>query len=385
MPSTAEAIDNLKRHLDALARAEPEALGDGDTLVELQRQLDRLEAVLCRATAAFDAAANHAADGASSATAWLKHRCRVPAATARRRLRLGRVVRKMPITEQRWLDGDIGAAQVSVLDDARRFAADDFARDEKTLAAEAAEKSYASLRRRVAYWCYDVDADACERRAAPQREGRRLHLSQTFEGKWRLDADLDPVAGSIVAQELGRIEQQMWEADWAEARERIGPGVCGADLGRTAAQRRVDALVEMARRSAGMPEGSRLPAPLFSVFVGYETFAGRICELADGTVVTPGSLAPWLCGACVERVVFDTPSRVIDVGVRRRFFDGATRRAVECRDRQCFHEYCDLPAHRCQADHVVPYSEGGPTTVDNGRLACGFHNRGRHPKRRRDT
>ena len=114
------------------------------------------------------------------------------------------------------------------------------------------------------------------------------------------------------------------------------------------------------------------------VFVDYETFAGRICELANGTVVTPGSVVDWLDAAWIERVVFDGPSRVIDVGVRRRLFTGGTRRAVQVRDRQCFHEFCELPAEDCQVDHVVPYAAGGTTTQDNGRPACGFHNRERH-------
>ncbi|MGH9247583.1 MAG: hypothetical protein ACRD29_25395, partial [Acidimicrobiales bacterium] len=39
----------------------------------------------------------------------------------------------------------------------------------------------------------------------------------------------------------------------------------------------------------------------------------------------------------LERVVFDGPSRVIDVGPHRRLFDVATRRSVEVRDRECFH------------------------------------------------
>jgi len=112
--------------------------------------------------------------------------------------------------------------------------------------------------------------------------------------------------------------------------------------------------------------------------VGYESFAGRICELADATVVTPGALVDWLDQAWIERVVFDGPSRVIDVGVARRLFSGATRTAVAVRDRQCFHAYCDIPADRCQLDHIQPWAAGGATDQGNGRLACGFHNRGRH-------
>jgi hypothetical protein len=116
---------------------------------------------------------------------------------------------------------------------------------------------------------------------------------------------------------------------------------------------------------------------LFSVLVGYETLAGPICELANGTVVAPGSLVRWLDEAWVERVVFEGPSRVMDVGAATRTFTGATRRAVEVRDRQCFHDLCEEPAERCQIDHIQPWAEGGPTVAANGRPACAFHNRSR--------
>ncbi|MDQ3462550.1 MAG: hypothetical protein M3471_05900, partial [Actinomycetota bacterium] len=87
---------------------------------------------------------------------------------------------------------------------------------------------------------------------------------------------------------------------------------------RTPAQRRADALVEMARRAGSAPADGRRPEPLFTVLVGYESFDGRICQLANGSVVSPGSLVPWLDSAWVERVVFESPSRVIDGGLRER-------------------------------------------------------------------
>ncbi|MGL1102697.1 HNH endonuclease, partial [Vibrio parahaemolyticus] len=30
---------------------------------------------------------------------------------------------------------------------------------------------------------------------------------------------------------------------------------------------------------------------------------------------------------------------------------------------------------RCQGDHIIPYTQGGITSQENGRLACGYHNR----------
>ena len=110
------------------------------------------------------------------------------------------------------------------------------------------------------------------------------------------------------------------------------------------------------------------------MLVDFPTAAGRICELADGSVVSPGSLVPWLDRAHLERAVFGPDGRV-EVGVTTRLFTGATRRAIELRDRECTHPYCDAPAQHCQADHIIEYAHDGPTTQDNGRLLCPFHNR----------
>ncbi|CAN5827405.1 hypothetical protein BH24ACT3_BH24ACT3_00560 [soil metagenome] len=57
------------------------------------------------------------------------------------------------------------------------------------------------------------------------------------------------------------------------------------------------------------------------------------------------------------------------------------RRAIEVRDRICFHPNCDEVPRRPEIDHIDPAAQGGAPTQDNGRLACGFHNRHRnhHP------
>jgi hypothetical protein len=214
--------------------------------------------------------------------------------------------------------------------------------------------------------------------AVAQRAGRELHLSPSIDGTWFGRFTLDPIDGTIVAGEIARLERELFDRDWADAKERLGRVPVVGDLARTPAQRRADALVIMATRSATTPPGGRAPAPLFTVFVDVETLTGRICELADGTVVTPGSLVPWLSEAHVRRVVFDGPSRVTDVGATRRLFTGAARAAIQARDRTCYHPTCEEPASRCQIDHIHPWALGGPTTLDNGRLACGFHNRQRN-------
>ena len=382
MPAVLEGIRDLVASVDAVCVADPTRLADGETVQELYRQLGRLSAAAARATAAFDAGRSFEADGAKTAAAWVSVRCHVPITTARRRVQLGRALRHMPAVEEAWLAGDIGEAHATLFARARTpEAAATFERDEAMLVEHARTLRYDHFARTMAYWRQLADPEGTEKEAGAQREARRVHLSQTFGGTWILNGVLDPVSGTIVAKALKRIEDELFEADWAEARSRVGDHARTSHLARTPGQRRADALAEMARRAGATPADARLPEPLFTVHVGYETFGGRICELADGTVVTPGSLVPWLDRAWVERVVYDGPDRIKNVGVRRRLFGGATRRAVEVRDRECFDEFCDIPSEECQIDHVQPYAAGGLTTDDNGRPACGYHNRRRAQRR----
>jgi hypothetical protein len=113
--------------------------------------------------------------------------------------------------------------------------------------------------------------------------------------------------------------------------------------------------------------------------IDYPTLAGCISRLEQGLAVSPGSLLPWMDSATFERIVF-SPGKRAECSVTSRFFTGATRRAIEVRDLECRHEFCDLSADKCEMDHIVPFSEGGLTTQENGQVLCGFHNRLRYER-----
>jgi hypothetical protein len=257
------------------------------------------------------------------------------------------------------------------------------ARDEELLVDQAAKLRFSSFVQALSYWEQFADPDGTEGAAEARRCARGVHLEQSVFGTWLGQVTLDPIGGAIVAGELERLENEAFETDWTRARAELGRDPTTGELPRTRAERRADALVEMATRSRTAPPDGQRPAPLFSVLIDEATLFGRILELADGTVVTPGAVVPHLTRAHLERAVF-TPKRRVEVGARARLFTGATRRAVELRDRTCAHPYCDAPAPSCQVDHIVPYTEGGPTTQENGRLLCGFHNRLRNQRPPRD-
>jgi hypothetical protein len=371
-------IDALRALVDEMAGREPTEWADSDTVVALQRELSRLEAAVARVTTAWDSSGVWADDGARSGAVWLEHRTKLSKKAAARQIRLGRLARELAAVDDAWVSGRIGAGQVDVLGlHHRPVTHEAMIRDQELLVGQAAGLPHRLFVKAAAYWRQHADPDGVERDAARLYDQRELSMGETLDGAAVGHFVLDPIGGGIVRTVLGDIEQELFEADWADARTQHGKDACKNHLRRSARQRRADALVEMARRAAIAPEDGRDPYVLLTVLIGHDT-VNRLCELANGNVVTPGSLLPWLQDACLERIVFDGPSRAIDVGVRQRLFKGATRRAIEVRDRECFHPLCDRPAPECQADHVIPYSAGGPTTQDNGRLACPHHNRSRH-------
>jgi hypothetical protein len=371
-------VNELTAAIDELVEADADVLADSETITALHRQLARLEAVATKAAARWDANRGWAADGARTGGAWLAATLRIPRPEANRRLRLGRALRTLPNAEHAWLAGEVTGSHVAALDSARTTErlTEQMRLDEPELVAVATRSKFRSFEQHLAYWRQLHDLDDEEQRARRLVEGRRVHLSPGFKGTWLLDGELDPIGGSIVHTTLTKIERELFEADWKAATEQLGREPLASELPRTAAQRRADALVEMATRARMAPANGRRPEPLFTIVIGQPRFE-QLCELASGAVVTPGSLVPWFSQAWIERMVFGPASRVIDVGIRTRLFKGGTRRAVEVRDRnECFHELCDDPAE--QIDHVLPYEWGGPTVQDNGRCACAFHNRERH-------
>lgn len=344
-----------------------------------QRIRSMAEAQCARSAAALESSQAWVADGARSATAWIAWQCRTSQGRASSAVVASRGLRTMPLVEAAFIAGDLTGDHVRLLAMAQAAAPEPFADGgEELLVASALDLRFRQFETCIRYWCHRSAPDDAESEATRRWRDRRVHCSRSYEGMVILDALLDPITGEIVARELERLEQQLFDEDLAEARERLGGKASLQDLRRTPAERRADALRLMAERSAAKPADALEARVLLQVLTGHESVS-RMCELSNGTVVTPGDVLPLLDRADVERVVFDGPSKVIDLGVKRRLFTGATRTAVQVRDRQCVHPSCDVPAERCEVDHIRPYDDGGLTKQDNGRCLCKYHHRRARP------
>jgi hypothetical protein len=375
-------LDELARMVDRLLALDVDTVTDddlADAMVGLRRQRSRLDAAVSRLTARFDARGVWGEDGSRSAVDWIASRARLPRPQVAGEVRDARRLVSMPHTRHAWRSGEVSSAHVRTLCRLAGHprAGHHFPDGEELLVHQASQQRFEDWARLCAYWCDAADPDGPEHRRDRDNALRSFRIAVGLDGIGHPDGYLTPVAAATVTGALEAIERELFTADWATAKEIHGDEATLTHLARTPAQRRHDALVEMAQRAATTPADGQRPAPLVTVMVDYPTLAGRVCELAGGgTIVAPGDIVELLARdeTLIERVVFDGANRVRDLSSSRTF-RGTLRRILDLSQRRCSHPTCYVPGHLCQGDHILPVSHGGTTTATNGRLACGYHNR----------
>jgi len=96
-------------------------------------------------------------------------------------------------------------------------------------------------------------------------------------------------------------------------------------------------------------------------------------ELDDGTRVSAETSRRLSCDASVVRLTKAPDGSILDVGRRTRTIPPALRRALEARDRGCRFPGCG--SRFTDAHHVVPWADGGDTSLGNCVLLCKYHHR----------
>ena len=258
-------LAGLDLELEALLATDVQSWADAtvdDAMVGLVSLGSKLDAFAAQVAGVWQTRRLWATDGSRSA------RARLGRDTGEDPGRVGQILsratklRSMPKVLAAWRSGAIGTDRVDVLcraNVARRAAA--FAEGEAHLVWMATSlDDFDAFARKVRLWCdladeHGKDPDP-ESRARKQKESRHLDVGSGLDGVKFLRGRMDTVDGEIFHTELQRIEQELFEADWAQARGEHGDAATTLDLRRTAGQRRVDALRIMAERSAACPDGA---------------------------------------------------------------------------------------------------------------------------------
>lgn len=344
----------------ASAVEEVEVPADGDAIAAALGLLDRLAAKVSAAIGAFDAQGTWALDGATSATAWLRHRAGLTSAAAASAVRMASRLHDLPVTRNAWLEGRLSGGQAqAVVANVDDRTAPLFAAHEATLVPALAPLSVSETARAMQAWRARADAvvDEAEPGAGPARS---VHFSRTLGGRFVLDGELDVEGGALVATAL-RL------ATSADAE---------GEPPRTPAQRRGDALVDICRFFLDHQRHQRggRHRPHLNVVVEWETLqAGGPGRVIGGGYIDGATVQRLLCDAAVHRLVTDGRSTILDYGTTTRTVPAPLWSALVLRDEHCRHAGCDRPPEWCEAHHVVPVMEGGPTSLDNLVLKCSRH------------
>jgi len=415
----------LESAVEALAAQDLTLLTDAQAaarVLALRGLLDRLEGQWLRELAGVDgrgaAGAEHGVRAASTA-GWLRGRLRAGGATATGWVRMARALFRGPLsgTARALAAGELSATHAAVLAQGAQGLPAQTAVDAEPVLLEAARRlDPPRLRRVVAHLREVADPDGAVAQAQAQAQAQRQHerrgiwLSPTLAGMVAIDGLLEPEAGETLLVALEPLARP-----------------ASAEDQRSGAQRRADALAELARRTL---EGGRLPQtggvrPQLTVTV----------ELASllGHHATPGGEGDWVgplpaetcrrlaCDAALTRVLVTrhrghhssghrrtrdggagdgaagglvarlqtavtllppalggAPTQPLEVGRTTRVVSAAQRAALAVRDGGCSFPGCDRPPAWCEAHHLRHWLHGGPTDLANLALLCRTHHRAVH-------
>ncbi|MEU4242575.1 DUF222 domain-containing protein [Actinoplanes sp. NPDC026619] len=370
-----------------LAAAPLWPLSDHD-LLETLRAADRAQqaAAALRARLVQQAGARGlpAAQGYRSTARWLSDLLLIDPSPAREIAGHASALGRRPAVEQAVLDGRLDLRQAEVIVTAvEAIPADlseftELSSADPTQLAEQAETVLIGMAARLpahhlrqagarilAHVAPEV-ADRAEE-AALNRQQARAHQRRGFT--LSLPAD-----GTVRLSGLLDIE------DAATVQAALHP-LCGpaTDDDRSPAQRRADALLEVCRlalRTGELPEDGGEPVQL-SVTVAYHPLTHALGAAATDTgqrlpATTVRRLA---CDARILPLVLGGAGQILDAGRSRRLATGPLRRALHVRDGGCAFPDCDRPPRWTDAHHIIAWTAGGPTTLDNLVLLCRRHHR----------
>ncbi|MHA7306939.1 HNH endonuclease signature motif containing protein, partial [Arthrobacter sp. TMN-49] len=152
---------------------------------------------------------------------------------------------------------------------------------------------------------------------------------------------------------------------------------------RTHGQKLLDGLIDclkLAARTGTLPLNGGLKPQLFisttEADLERSTTTGRGGGIAFLPYSGPQPLELFtveLCDADVTTMVLGDGCDILNVGRTQRLFTATQRKILLARDLGCTFPDCTAVASWCDAHHIIPWHDGGETSINNGVLLCSMH------------
>lgn len=320
----------------------------GDRIRELASAWASSQRLLVTLAADFAEGNEWVLDGAASAAHWIASVADIEVSTAREWIRVGRSLRKLPLSSDAFADGRLSYSKIRTL---TRLATSD---NEAELLPIAVAVPAGELSRALAAWAtHNSTSDELERWYQQQRSV-----------KWRVEPDgmvtftlrLPPLTASLLIA---------WLTTWVMKRRSAEGAPAGASAGAwpTVAQQHADAFAALLDSSTEADTEVVLHV------------RGDGCTLDDGTPIADNVVASQLPESLVRALIHDAERRPINASGRQRHPSVRQKRVVKERDRVCVD--CgrrDL----LEFDHNPPYEQTEHTVVEQLELRCSPCHRERH-------
>lgn len=367
----AAAMTVLREALEVLASVDVATLSPEAQVAhveDLHEARCRLEAAQARALAAADVQEASVAERGRATSSWLKEVINVSATTATRWLRVARRIGQLPLLWDAWWAGDVSLEHADVI--VRCMAelpADHADAAEKILVELARDATPADVAAALDRIRTTLGIDESADEAHVRRYATRgVGLDQTFGSCGSLSGTLTPEVCEKLDKALRAASQK-----------------AGPEDERTPRQRRHDALGEIAQfflshADISVDRGER---PRVVVTMPLDILVDRLEQVADevpwatlgaGVPLSPSTARRLACDADLIPAVLGAKSEVLDLGRSTRDFNAAIRRAALLRQGgRCAFPRCRRRVRECH--HIVWWSLGGDSSLDNAAWLCAFH------------
>jgi hypothetical protein len=375
---------SVEEGLAVIDRGGPENL-PSDTLREDLKwftiQQRALEAMSARWLGELDrreqqASADDTVDDFFSCTRWLSETLKLTPNQAYAQVRTARMLEQLQRTAGAFRRGQISSQHVAVIRRAMEQVPKtclDPSDVEPALVFAARQMDPFELDQHWQQMRYQADQEAALEAEGERRRQRWLSLRQISTGNYRIEGVLDAEGGATLKTALQGI---------------LGRHPAKDDK-REPAQRRADAIVELARRrldAGDLPEqGGEKPHLLLIAELSTLRLepGSRLAQLDWGPLVTGETARRLADDASITPVLVDDRGEILHVGHSSRSVPRQLRKALNLRDRRCLGPGCTMPPELCTVHHRRHWADGGATNLPNLELRCDLHHRRLHPENHR--
>jgi Domain of unknown function (DUF222)/HNH endonuclease len=299
--------------------------------------------------------------GERSAAHFVARATRTTVAKAVETLETAKHLEELPSTTEAFQEGRVSETQAKEIASAASMNPS----SEQTLLETARTGDVIALRDACRRVRHAAVTDELERYEAIHRS-RYLRSWSDHDGAFRLDAKLTPDAGATVMAALEPHRRRAFE-DARKAGRKDRPEAYLAD-----------ALVSLAEEgSSPNTKGTSGPRAMVHVRVDHTALlrghrkGAETCEIA-GIGPIPVATARALASDAILAAVLTEGADVKAVAHLGRTIPARLRTALQARDTECAVPGCHN-RHRLEIDHIEPFAEGGPTSLDNLVRLCRPH------------